>query len=1392
MTNEVLGDLTTGSSGGHTDLAPPDYTGATGSPIAAYYNGTHVMFRVRLGGASTASKGYSVLIDTNNDFYDPSRGQTPSSTKNPGFEFEVVFASNFDVSIYDHRTVVNGGPKIWSGSVNQFSQRAVAASTASNNPDYFYDFYVPLSAFPGITADTPLRMSGITITSAQSGLTGTVSDVGGVNFLAYGQDPYKAWIDVINSFPATTLNQLQSGEFRKIIARAPTVTGPVTTGSTTITGTSVEAAGSTITVLRNGSSIGTTTVSATGSWSLTIAGNLLATGEQITATVTPTNKIISTASSAVTVTAPAVCISTSSPTITGRSTGNPRYLTGSTPYIGRQRITIYNVTVEASGIYTYVQSGSYVFTTTTANTALPTSLCAAGTTTSSTCMTSTTGTVDITRSGTYVITTTPVNTSDVAIGCESLRSNQLCYNANGNSAVTNSNTVTVTNAIGSTGITYQTLSELPAGLTSISGILSSYTAGMSVILFRNGTQTTYRVSPTSTNWTINTTGLSLAVGDILNFRVEETLSCGASLSALSNLATIRATTPAPVINAIAQCGFVKTITGTSPEPGSVITIFTNGTSTGLTGIVASTGVWSVDVSTLNNGNGIAAGVPITARAKTAGKATSVFSNFVSSSAATAIPSGSTFTINPIQEPLAEEQLFTIRGTGPASTSTTTYQVNVTIAGTPFPPVTTTSTGTWELSGIAASEVYTGATISATFSSNTSSCPSAPITTIVQCRPPSSNFTTSINGSNSICYNNTVSVILSGSEKGVAYRLINNGTPTGASVLGTGGPITLASGVLSTSTSTLSVRAVDVGSECSTTGIGGNLSVTVAPAPTQPTALVASTPSGCSQVITNITLEGPTAGYTYQLINFDTKAAIGSPVTAATSTAPASITLGTSIPLYSTTTLGVRITPSGGCTSESNRTVTITVAEGPSLRQAVTIDKPTPCTGDQVTIRVATEYNNGYTYTIRDNNGTAVGTSFTGTGTVVSRTTTYTGGITSARSFYVEVTGGCATNARLNTTVSATLSSTPVQANAGTAREVCGTVTLDANAPSPGSGYWTKTDGPAGGTITDPTNPRSTVTGLPSGEHTFTWTITTECGQSTPVTSSSTVKITVNCAAEYIVNPPKYASEYRDGDRLATATDSDGGITNAVIFSGTLPSWAQLQPNGNITVRTGGKPVAGTYTFTVRTTDAQNRTTGSPVTLVIYGDAPTVQPLPVELVYFTATVNKGVVKLQWLTASEENNDRFEVERSTDGKIFESIGTVKGAGNSNREMKYVFTDSQPLASTAYYRLKQVDSDDKYEYSKVISVNGRGDALQDQLQVYPNPFQGELNVAMTTAETSDAVVQIIDLQGRVVLQEPVQLQSGLNEFSLKLASIRAGVYVLKITGGNTNATVKVVRTQ
>lgn len=96
------------------------------------------------------------------------------------------------------------------------------------------------------------------------------------------------------------------------------------------------------------------------------------------------------------------------------------------------------------------------------------------------------------------------------------------------------------------------------------------------------------------------------------------------------------------------------------------------------------------------------------------------------------------------------------------------------------------------------------------------------------------------------------------------------------------------------------------------------------------------------------------------------------------------------------------------------------------------------------------------------------------------------------------------------------------------------------------------------------------------------------------------------------------------------------------------------------------------------------------------------PLPVSLLYFTAEViTNEHVRLKWETVSEQNNDRFELERSSDGIVFNIIGIVDGNGNTNESINYSFDDKFPLYGINYYRFRQVDYDGKWEYSNMVAV-------------------------------------------------------------------------------------------
>ncbi len=1404
LLTEPLNDLTTGSGGGHTDLAPPNTNGSTtGSPLAAYFNGRHLLFRFRVGSASTASKGYSVLIDTDGNF------KTQSTDLNPGFEFEVVLANNFDVSIYDHREKVSGGSKIWSGSVAQFSQKAVAASQGSGNPDYFYDFYVPLSAFPTgtITATTPLRMSGITVTSAQSGITGTVSDIGGINYAAYNFNRQRAWGDIISSFPATSPSELQSGEFEQLQAVAPVVGGPINANSTTISGTSVEAAGSVITVFRNGTAIcggagqpGCPTVSSTGIWTLSgISSTLLASGNTITATVTPANKTVSPISNAVTVST-GLCTATPAPTLSGiTGTTGLRSLVITPSFSGNQIITVHNLTsgqTAVTGVLNLTAGTQFPASSTGAPTAL-----------------------NVSQNSNYRITVTPTTPQGVATGCTSLLSNQICYTTGGNfnnnlqtvsiSSVAYNN---VSNTANATGVT-----PVPTNLASVTVNIRFATSAPpsgNVILNRNGVAIAtapYTGGTTTQTITIPIPSLStpLAVGDLLNVRTVQTATC-AGESTPSNFLIVSETTTAPTINPL-DCGLVTTLTGTSTEQaGTVLQFYTggtagqrngtlviqSGTSNPITAIVTTQGNWSVSF-TAASGGGIAAGTLITARAQATGKVRSINSNVVSSTPAPTAPT--------ITQPIAEGST-TIDGTGAAPGS----QVTLIIDGTPFTPVTATQTGAFTVTGLSAFEVFAGASVSATYTSDPSStCVSdraAPV--IVTCVTPSTaptitptTFTT--------CSGGVVSATINNTEPGISYALTTRTgtspefiyTATGSSVLGTGGSITLTSGAL-TSNTTLYVRARRfTGTNCDAI-LPTTIAVTVNAAPVisglsfSPTSMTLSCPGAAT-----VQVAGTLAANNYQLVNTSGQL-VGTAVEGTGTSTP--IGLSTGVVSTNNSAFTLRVTNiATGCTATpavAATTFTVNLTGSPTLTNTVTT-APTICANTAPNITVDSPQA-GFTYQLFD----ATTNASVGTGVPVTSPAPTSQNLTTTNplpagtyAYYVGVkptTGECANSYRLNTPVNISVIAGPTATAASSwSAAQCGnnlSVALTGNSPATGgSGVWSvsSTTGNPAPTITSPTSPTTTATGLNSGSYTFTWTVTSGCGGGT---AANNVTVIVNCPAEYLLAAPRYQSQYNTGTVLASAFDPDGGIQSAsLVLGNSLPPGTSLSPTtGNITVSDPASLIPGTYTFRVITTDQNGITTTSPLTLTFYGEAPTTTSLPVELVYFTATKTNNQVLLQWLTASETDNDRFEIERSTDAKTYEKIGTVAGKGNTSQKSKYNFTDAAPLAGTAYYRLKQVDFDGAFAYSSVIAVDANVMVNNMQLQAHPNPFSNQVTVTVTAPQPESATVRLIDMQGRVLLVKQVELSKGLNELELNLNKLAFGMYLLKVSGNGIEASTRIMK--
>lgn len=164
-------------------------------------------------------------------------------------------------------------------------------------------------------------------------------------------------------------------------------------------------------------------------------------------------------------------------------------------------------------------------------------------------------------------------------------------------------------------------------------------------------------------------------------------------------------------------------------------------------------------------------------------------------------------------------------------------------------------------------------------------------------------------------------------------------------------------------------------------------------------------------------------------------------------------------------------------------------------------------------------------------------------------------------------------------------------------------------------------------------------------------------------------------------------------------------------------------------------------------------------------------LPVELLTFTGRLEGENVILNWETASELNNDRFEIERSESAMEFQKIGTTKGHGNSNIPVGYRFVDSLTTSGTYYYRLKQVDFDGKSSYSNVISVYFQ---YETQIMVYPNPAQDWIIVQTKDLKTTYKI-QLYNVSGLLIHEQHLENSNGQNKIDVR--DFPKGTYFVSI---------------
>ena len=182
------------------------------------------------------------------------------------------------------------------------------------------------------------------------------------------------------------------------------------------------------------------------------------------------------------------------------------------------------------------------------------------------------------------------------------------------------------------------------------------------------------------------------------------------------------------------------------------------------------------------------------------------------------------------------------------------------------------------------------------------------------------------------------------------------------------------------------------------------------------------------------------------------------------------------------------------------------------------------------------------------------------------------------------------------------------------------------------------------------------------------------------------------------------------------------------------------------------------------------------------------PLPLNLVTFKGSLQNGTTLLEWQTANEINTSNFTVERSTDGRNFQQIGTVAATGNAGVTNKYSYTDydvTRQSFSVVYYRLKVVDIDGSYTYSDIVTITLP--FITSRVALFPNPAAHEVNVTITTAIDGKVKWQLIDNAGRIVIHNSIAAKKGNNNIVINLNRLSTGTYFLIVSGSDIDQKVK-----
>lgn len=260
--------------------------------------------------------------------------------------------------------------------------------------------------------------------------------------------------------------------------------------------------------------------------------------------------------------------------------------------------------------------------------------------------------------------------------------------------------------------------------------------------------------------------------------------------------------------------------------------------------------------------------------------------------------------------------------------------------------------------------------------------------------------------------------------------------------------------------------------------------------------------------------------------------------------------------------------------------------------------------------------------------------------------------------------------------------------------------------------------------------------------------------------------------------------YYDEDNNGNVADDNGYNTNSLAgtFSFNIVVGNFASTNATITANIMPDGYSGSWSSS--TCDADANVSAAKT---IFNNV----ALPATLISFRANkTNDKDIELVWQTATEQNVSHFEVQYSNNGRDWSVVGTQAAVGNSNLLQTYRFVHTQAVSADNLYRIRMVDRDNREEYSRVVSIKKEFVASYTLQKPFPNPVYDKVGIRLIAPVEGQGELTVFNTSGNLVSRLSVEVEKGLNDFSMNASQWPSGVYLIRFSNGSAVVTERFLK--